>query len=90
LSGKIAKSKGSHNPLVAGSNPAGPNCSTTTYDDTSADSKAPRPRLDQTRKLDDDLASVIDAWPTLPDALKAGILAMIDSARKQNARADAR
>ena len=25
------------------------------------------------------LARLIDAWPTLPDALKAGILAMIDA-----------
>jgi hypothetical protein len=26
-----------------------------------------------------DLARLIDAWPTLPAALKAGILAMIDA-----------
>jgi hypothetical protein len=25
---------------------------------------------------------VLDAWPTLPEALRAGILAMIDAARK--------
>jgi len=31
---------------------------------------------------DVDLARLIDAWPLLPEALKAGILAMIDSARK--------
>jgi len=29
-----------------------------------------------------DLARLIDAWPTLPAALRAGILAMIDAARK--------
>jgi hypothetical protein len=31
---------------------------------------------------DPELARLIDAWPTLPEALKAGIMAMIDSARK--------
>jgi hypothetical protein len=30
---------------------------------------------------DPNLARLIDAWPTLPAALKAGILAMIDLAR---------
>ena len=29
--------------------------------------------------LDADLAAVVDAWPALPDAIKAGILAMIRS-----------
>jgi hypothetical protein len=29
-----------------------------------------------------DLQRVLDAWPTLPEALRAGILAMIDAARK--------
>ena len=29
---------------------------------------------------DPDLAAVIDAWPTLPEALKAGIVAMIQAA----------
>jgi hypothetical protein len=28
-------------------------------------------------ELDADLERVVDAWPTLPDALKAGILAMV-------------
>ncbi len=32
--------------------------------------------------LDPDLARLVDAWPTLPEALRAGILAMIDAARK--------
>jgi hypothetical protein len=30
---------------------------------------------------DADLAAVIDAWPTLPGAIKAGILAIIQAAR---------
>jgi hypothetical protein len=33
-------------------------------------------------QIDPDLARLIDAWPTLPDALRSGILAMIDAARK--------
>jgi hypothetical protein len=28
-------------------------------------------------RFDIDLAAVVDAWPTLPDAIKEGILAMI-------------
>jgi hypothetical protein len=30
---------------------------------------------------DPDLASIIDAWPALPQALRSGILAMVDAAR---------
>jgi hypothetical protein len=29
---------------------------------------------------DADLAAVVDAWPTLPEALKTGILAMVKAA----------
>jgi hypothetical protein len=29
---------------------------------------------------DPDLTAVVDAWPTLPEALKAGILAMVKAA----------
>ena len=32
--------------------------------------------------LPSDLQAVIDAWPALPDALKAGIIAMVNAARK--------
>jgi len=32
-----------------------------------------------TRKTDPDLAAVVDAWPDLPEALKAGIVAMVRS-----------
>jgi hypothetical protein len=31
-----------------------------------------------------DLAAVYDAWPTLPEALKAGILAMVKAARAKH------
>jgi hypothetical protein len=31
--------------------------------------------------LPPDLAAVIDAWPELPEAIKAGIVAMVNAAR---------
>jgi hypothetical protein len=34
-------------------------------------------------ELDADLERVLDAWPTLPDALKAGILATIVAAARK-------
>ena len=36
---------------------------------------------EQNRPIDQDLAAVIQAWPTLPAALKAGILAMVKAAK---------
>ena len=30
---------------------------------------------------DADLQAIVDAWPTLPEAIKAGILAMVTAAR---------
>jgi len=35
-----------------------------------------------TRKTNPDLAAVVDAWPDLPEALKAGIVAMVKAAAK--------
>jgi hypothetical protein len=32
------------------------------------------------RNADTDLAAVVDAWPALPEAIKADILAMVRSA----------
>jgi len=34
----------------------------------------------QTAFADPDLAAVVEAWPSLPEAIKAGILAMIRAA----------
>ena len=34
---------------------------------------------------DPDLAAVVDAWPELPEAIRAGILAMVKAALGQNA-----
>lgn len=33
-----------------------------------------------TREIPQDLQALIDAWPSLPDAIKAGILAMVRAA----------
>ncbi len=33
-----------------------------------------------------DLAVVVDAWPKLPDAIKAGILAIVTAARRDGAQ----
>jgi hypothetical protein len=34
------------------------------------------------RGTDPDLAAVVDAWPNLPEAIKAGIVAMVKAASK--------
>jgi hypothetical protein len=39
--------------------------------------------LHDTCQTDPDLARIVDAWPSLPDAIKAGILAMIEAASKR-------
>ena len=36
--------------------------------------------LPESDRIDADLAKVVAAWPTLPDPLKAGILAMVKAA----------
>ena len=38
--------------------------------------------------IDPELAAVVDAWPALPEAIKAGILAMVTAARRDSAGAD--
>jgi hypothetical protein len=35
-----------------------------------------------TAPAEPDLAAIVDAWPTLPDAIKAGILATIEAAAR--------
>ena len=48
-------------------------------DDTLADDST----WDSTgNEIDADLQRVLDAWPTLPETLRTGILAMIDAAGK--------
>ncbi len=41
-----------------------------------------RSRISSKTEIDPKLQRLIDAWPTLPAALREGILAMIDAARK--------
>ncbi len=36
--------------------------------------------------LDDHLRRLIDAWPALPEPMRAGILVMVEAAAKDNAR----
>jgi hypothetical protein len=38
-----------------------------------------------TCQTDPDLTAVIDAWHTLPEALRAGIVAMVKAAKKNGA-----
>jgi hypothetical protein len=38
--------------------------------------------LAQDSQIDPDLARLIDAWPTLPEAIRTGILAMVTAAAK--------
>jgi hypothetical protein len=39
-----------------------------------------------TRKSNPDLAAVVDAWPTLPEAVKAGIVAMVKASGGKGGR----
>jgi hypothetical protein len=45
------------------------------------DSQVDPPVIHDTCRTDTDLAAVVDAWPELPAAIKAGILAMVKAAR---------
>ena len=47
----------------------------------SATGKPLGPPLQNGPEIDTDLARVLDAWPALPAAIRAGILAMIEAAR---------
>jgi hypothetical protein len=50
---------------------------TTLFPEGGAKSGALAPR---SRPIDAALAALIDAWPTLPEAIRAGILAMVRAA----------
>ena len=39
-------------------------------------------QVHQERHQDAELSSVIEAWPTLPDAIRAGIVAMVKAVSK--------
>ena len=34
------------------------------------------------RRLDPDLAAVVDAWPSLPEPIRAGIIAMVEATQR--------
>jgi hypothetical protein len=53
----------------------------TTTTSATASSRLDR-ALTTVREFAPELAKLLDAWPTLPSALKTGVLAMVDAARK--------
>jgi hypothetical protein len=53
------------------------------YDESDgSDPSSARSTISSRIEIGPDLAQVIDSWPTLPESLRAGILAMIGSVRK--------
>ncbi len=48
-------------------------------DDGAATTSSSHSSSDENQPLDADLRRLIDAWPKLPDAIRAGILAMVDA-----------
>jgi hypothetical protein len=56
--------------------------------------QAPSPVVAQgkraAQKTPSDLAAIIDAWPTLPEAIKAGILAMVRASGRDRGESIAR
>jgi hypothetical protein len=42
--------------------------------------------LPQSEPIPPDLAAVVDAWPQLPEALRAGIVAMVKAASANQGR----
>jgi hypothetical protein len=60
------------------------NDSATTDSILSCDTDTSRARstISSKNDIDADLQRVLDAWPSMPAAIRAGILAMIDAARK--------
>ena len=67
------------NPLAEDANVgATGTCGSRVSDDSRIDSSP--------RATDAELASLLEAWPSLPRVVKAGILAMIEAAREQSHR----
>ncbi len=50
-----------------------------TCDDGAAATSSSHSSSDENQPLDADLRRLIDAWPKLPDVIRAGILAMVDA-----------
>ena len=66
--------QGTHNPLVGGSNPSGPIDLRQSTSGCAAQGAAVDP---ENAPFDADLQTIIKRWAELPDAIKAGILAMV-------------
>lgn len=49
-----------------------------------SDSSRERPTgaLQDAAEIESDLRRLVDAWPTLPEILRSGILALVESARR--------
>ena len=57
-------------------------CGDATYENAeSARTKNNTKRLEKTAQNDPELAAVIAAWPELPEAIRAGIVAMVRAAK---------
>jgi len=61
---------------------AGPNCKAANELGNVGGMKGAIPEAvgENLHRIDPDLAALVDAWPTLPAALKAGIVAMVETA----------
>ncbi len=70
--------QGTHNPLVPGSNPGGPNGLRQTDDPSAARGAAASA---ENAVFDQDLETVIERWQSLPEAVRAGILAMVQATK---------
>jgi len=56
--------------------------STTKNTHTSADFETSGTESGTPEPFDTDLMAIVNAWPTLPDAMRSGILAMVNAAIK--------
>ena len=66
---------------AAGNEPASPSPEAVIWQGfTKKTSKPLAQTLARGANLDPDLAQVLEAWPTLPEALRAGIVAMVKAA----------
>jgi hypothetical protein len=51
-------------------------------DSEGSETSSVRSTISSKKEVDPDLLRLLEAWPTLPEPLKVGIMAMIDAARK--------
>ena len=58
-----------------------PDDSSTSGGDETSPSRFPSSRVQEALRADPELEGLIEAWPELPDALRAGIVAMVKAAQ---------